>query len=713
MRINKIKLYNFGSYEGQNNFDFSTNNPEERVVVIGGKNGAGKTTLFTAIQVCLYGNYTFGYKTAGKLYLKEIYNLVNSKVRLDENAKAYIEITFSHIDNSEMIEYVIRREWCWPKNELKETLVVYKNENLLEDEELSNFQNYLLHLIPPDMLKLYFFDGEKIADYFMSSSEVNIHDALMILSGNDTFDILYENVMRVLKISENVQVSAAREYLEEKQSTEMVVAKCQSLENQIENNTKETEDLQMSVEEHKQAYADNGGITLDEWKGLQNQLKEEEEKRERLNWNNKVAATDMLPFLMIPDLVSRVIPQIDKENEFATYKALKDSLESEAFNRVLKAAMNQTSSKNPMDDSFIILDNIRAYLLNEKWNGFETLFDLSKDEEAAVQAGISRITSFNKNIFKQNRSRINKSIERSKEIRNRLQNSNIENFQDYIQGLSALEEKIAVLKAKKEFLEESLEQSKQELVAREVKLNSLKKAFEEQLKKQSVSAVSGRVLLLLEELQKYLHESIIKQVENDLNEKFEQLIRKKDFFSRITVEKDFSVHILRNQAVAKSDLLSLLRGSGLSLAIGALGKDAIEELQDIFGVNTAPELRRKLKESEKKKYVLPVEIEKNRLSSGEKQIFVMALYWAMMNQSKNDLPFIIDTPFARIDTEHRSNITNQFFTKLSGQLMILSTDEELSGTHLKDMKEQISHVYMLEYGDDKATHIQSNKYFEV
>ena len=713
MRINKIKLYNFGSYEGQNNLDFSTNNHEERVVVIGGKNGAGKTTLFTAIQVCLYGNYTFGYKTAGKLYLKEIYNLVNSKVRLDENAKAYVEIAFSHIDDTELIEYVIRREWYWPKNELKETFIVYKNKNLLKDEELGNFQNYLLHLIPPDMLKLYFFDGEKIADYFMSSNEVNIHDTLMILSGNDTFDILYENVMRVLKTSENVQVSAAREYLESKQLTEMMVEKCQSLKRQIDDNIKETEDLQMNIEEHKQVYAANGGITLDEWKKLQSQLQDDEEKRERLNWKNKVAATDMLPFLIIPNLVSRVIPQIDKENEFATYKALKDSLESEAFNQVLKEAMIKTSSKNPLDDSFIILDNIRAYLLNEKWNKFRILFDLSKDEEATVQAGISRITLFNKNIFKQNRSRINKSIEQSKKIRNCLQNSNIENFQDYIQKLSVLEEKIAVLKAKKEFLEESLEQSKQEYVIREGKLNSLKKLFEEQLKKQSVSALSGRVLLLLEELQKYLHENIIKQVEKDLNKKFEQLIRKKDFFSRITVEKDFSVHILRNQVVAKSDLLSLLRGSGLSLAIGALGKHAIEELQFIFNVKTATELRRKLKESDNTKYVLPVEIDKNRLSSGEKQIFVMALYWAMMNQSKNDLPFIIDTPFARIDTDHRSNITNQFFTKLSGQLIILSTDEELSGTHLRAMKEHISHVYMLEYGEDKATHIQSNKYFEV
>ena len=66
MRIKKIELYNFGSYEGQNELNFEITNPEQRVVVIGGKNGAGKTTLFTALQVCLYGHYAFGYKTAGK-----------------------------------------------------------------------------------------------------------------------------------------------------------------------------------------------------------------------------------------------------------------------------------------------------------------------------------------------------------------------------------------------------------------------------------------------------------------------------------------------------------------------------------------------------------------------------------------------------------------------------------------------------------------------
>ena len=106
-------------------------------------------------------------------------------------------------------------------------------------------------------------------------------------------------------------------------------------------------------------------------------------------------------------------------------------------------------------------------------------------------------------------------------------------------------------------------------------------------------------------------------------------------------------------------------------------------------------------------------LNKDRLSSGEKQIFVMSLYWAMMNQSKNELPFIIDTPFARIDAQHRANITEHFFKKLTGQLIILSTDEELSNNHLEAMAGQISHVYMLEYGQDKRTHIQKNQYFEV
>ena len=68
-----------------------------------------------------------------------------------------------------------------------------------------------------------------------------------------------------------------------------------------------------------------------------------------------------------------------------------------------------------------------------------------------------------------------------------------------------------------------------------------------------------------------------------------------------------------------------------------------------------------------------------QLSAGEKQIFIMALYQALSQLNKINVPYIVDTPFARIDKEHRGKILSQFFKKLNGQIIILSTDEEIVG----------------------------------
>lgn len=51
MKINKIVLYNFNSYEGLNEFDFTSENSSKNIILIGGKNGAGKTSLFMAIKL--------------------------------------------------------------------------------------------------------------------------------------------------------------------------------------------------------------------------------------------------------------------------------------------------------------------------------------------------------------------------------------------------------------------------------------------------------------------------------------------------------------------------------------------------------------------------------------------------------------------------------------------------------------------------------------
>lgn len=713
MRIKNIQLHNFGSYGGHNGFNFEANSPEERVVVIGGKNGAGKTTLFTAVQICLYGNFAFGFKTAGKRYLSEVYNLINNQVRVNENESAFVEIGFQQVDNTDLFDYVIRRSWCWPQNEIRETLTVWQNGHQLEESELLNFQNYLIHLIPPDMLKLYFFDGEKIADYFLGDKEVNIRDALMVLSGNDTFDILHDQVKRVLKNSENAQSGVAQEYLsaqaeieEDRQQVQLLLQEIDAIQDTIEEATSE-------IERHKKEYTDHGGITIDEWTELHNQLKAEEEKRERLNWQRKASATDSLPFVILSNLVRQVLPQLQDEKEHQTYQTLKMSLENDAFSAVLENSVRAMGSQHVCKDAQDLFASISNYLLDKKWEEFVPLFGLSSDEEGQVQSVISRVNTFDPRVFARSQKRINTSLEKTKEIRSRLQSSSIENVESYMQTLSVLEEDLKIAELKKAHTEELLSIRQTDLDVKEKKLRGLKKAFEEQLKVNSVSTISGKALLLLEELQDSLYSNLIQQVETDLNRKFGELIRKKNFFSRIFIDKTFAVHILRNEKIATTDLLSLLRTGNYSVATNVLGENAVTTLQTKYNTNSVAELRKALSNESAGRLLLPVEISKDRLSSGEKQIFVMSLYWAMMNQSKNELPFIIDTPFARIDAEHRENITEFFFKRLAGQLLILSTDEELSSNHLDAMSSQISHVYMLEYGQDKRTHIRENQYFEV
>ena len=81
MKINKLILKNFSSFEGKNEFDFSVTN-DKNIILIGGQNGAGKTSLFSAIKVALYGPLAFGYVGANAHYtskIKDYIKLVKKK----------------------------------------------------------------------------------------------------------------------------------------------------------------------------------------------------------------------------------------------------------------------------------------------------------------------------------------------------------------------------------------------------------------------------------------------------------------------------------------------------------------------------------------------------------------------------------------------------------------------------------------------------------
>ncbi|MCO6185210.1 DNA sulfur modification protein DndD [Rhizobium sp. L1K21] len=73
-----------------------------------------------------------------------------------------------------------------------------------------------------------------------------------------------------------------------------------------------------------------------------------------------------------------------------------------------------------------------------------------------------------------------------------------------------------------------------------------------------------------------------------------------------------------------------------------------------------------------------VEIPKEALSAGERQIFAISMLWALGKTSGRDLPMIIDTPLSRLDRAHRRSLMSDYVPTASQQIILLCTDSELT-----------------------------------
>lgn len=371
MILQKIELNNFGSYKDYNVFDLDTSDPNKKIVIIGGKNGAGKTTLFVAVELALYGHYCLGYKNSGKRYTKKVMTYINDRAKMNEDESAYVAIEFSDSTNGDLDQYRIIRSWTWKKGEPKEYFQVVKNGQQLADQDLVDFQIFLLHLIPPALLKLCFFDGERIAEYLLDDQKNNVRDALMVLSGNDTFGIMYSSVKKVLAASSSEEDDVTREYLQRKSSLKNLKQAKTRLESEIAELQAQQDEKNAEIERLKKEYSDQGGISLDEWKALNTELKTEEERRERINWERKAMAAEILPFIVVGPLLDQVRPQIVKEHEFKTRKAISESIHTDNFKNAVISSVDKAGVQDANKLGSILYDDIIKFLLPaDGWSDF-------------------------------------------------------------------------------------------------------------------------------------------------------------------------------------------------------------------------------------------------------------------------------------------------------------------------------------------------------
>jgi DNA sulfur modification protein DndD len=89
-----------------------------------------------------------------------------------------------------------------------------------------------------------------------------------------------------------------------------------------------------------------------------------------------------------------------------------------------------------------------------------------------------------------------------------------------------------------------------------------------------------------------------------------------------------------------------------------------------------------------------------RLSAGERQLLAIAVLSALIRERKGQFPVAVDTPLARLDQRHRRALVQRFFAKISHQVLVLSTDEEVDDDLLTEVMPSMSKSYVLEFADE-------------
>lgn len=728
MIINRIGLCNFGSFDGEVLFDISINDTNKNVILIGGKNGAGKTTLFTAIKIGLYGPLALGYDNTSSSYYRRIKRLINKNSLSKKNVNTYVTLEFILEEERELSNYKLIRKWKYEDQKLVESFSVARNGISLSEEDNDRFENYLKTLIPPQLFDLFFFDGEKISDFFLEgNSSKNLRDALLLLCGYDTFDIMQSNFKRIhnkgssvhLDKDEKNVLNFSEELEKNKTLLETEKEKLISIENEIKN-------LNEKLAQLEKEFRKAGGLLAQEVTKYKNNISKEEKFREEKNEWLKDYANNQLPFLLVKNLVQDVKSQIIKENMYQKYMTIKDSLNEDFLKQVIKDEIVNSKIRivdehdNNTTDSFSFVlakhidDKIKPDFDLYK---FKPIHYLSHDDENDTLSLINDIEEINPQQVRICKAEIKKSIAKTQNLRKKLEacEKNDEMILTFTKDIDSTKAQLNYSLIEKGKTEIQIETLNNEVSELESKLKKAREILAISRKEKSIIALCDNAGKLLSNFIPVLVSKKLDIVKKNFLYMFQQLIAKKDYIHSIDIDSDFNVTLYRKSVQTVSTLETILTKIGIEAFEGQMGTQCVDSLINTLNISKKSELEKVLaKEPSNQTFELPVKVDIKGFSKGEQQIYIMALYWSLIKMSDNKIPFVIDTPYARIDSIHRARITNSFFPTLSSQVLILSTDEEINNEYYALIKPYVSKEFLITYSDTEyCTSVEEKYFFEV
>lgn len=654
MRIESIKLKNYRQFKNVEILLPKKGNHDLFVLI--GQNGAGKTNILNAINWCFYGDEPHLSRDS-----KQIPILNTETIREasgGRNQEVIVEVGVNADDGRGNIIFKRQSDFMiyesdkipYLQNSLFEAIYSDEKHNtkIVKEEEANSIVE---RFVSKEMRDFFFFDGERLDNYFKIATTQNISHAVFVIS---QIDLLHNKIEKKI---ESILRDLRREIGKENPEIDKISAEIETCEDELKNTEVQIEECKKEIE-----------ISKDELKEIGNKLQG------------------------IPDTESleserrRLIQ--DRKHKTELYEAKKiekqdllfDSQKAIMLRQVIAEALAIINEKKrnkeipPTIDKHLLEEIIRSktciicgtQLDNEKETKVKSLL-----ESISISSIVSQTLLNMENPLLLYKDKISEFSDKLKEITHEIDNyyKSLENIEQQINiidkklsGYNAT--KIVKLQEQRKSFEDSLEYNQKLLGQLEMKkkeseeqLSGLKEQYETEMDKEKRFQLIKKQIRFCSkafELVKNIEETILNEtrerIEKETNEIFFELIWKKKTFRKINIEPDFNINIIHSD-----------------------GYDCL-----------------------------------GSLSSAEREVLALSFTLALQSISGYAAPILIDTPVARVSDELRTNFAKVLTNvSINQQTILLFTPSEYSKeiSELLDRENSVKFILKLS-ASEKETKVE-------
>ncbi|MEG0124346.1 MAG: DNA sulfur modification protein DndD [Malacoplasma sp.] len=688
MKISSINIENFRQYYSNITIDLTTEK-DKNIVLIGGRNGYGKTNFLISLVWCLYGEKISQVDENFKKEIQKEKNYsqfmkqsLNWKSASEGKDTFSIELVVSDLElppiKSSDINInciVIKREFNVLT--MKENLYIKdkaNGEEIFDDnEDKINFIND--YIIPLDAAKFVFFDAEKISALAELSTKDEgsvLNDALGKILGLDIYEDLIQDLdfysysLRKEGATKNIQ----DQIIDREKAIELNQNDINKIDENIAELVKEISEIKYKIKEYENFINQNSKDNVVQFDRA-SYLKRKEELENKVS-DLELAfneLSELIPLVMLAGKLEEVNEHLilQEENQKAKNSTSEVLSKIDQFiEKLFNQAPEPINSSLTLKDKMFYYDKaqkLSAELFDDKIEYFELDFehDLNNYEKSLVNSSINAVNLQSKEVFENTIDAYNINKIELNEINQTISKIDSDLVDDYI-------------------IEKMIEKEKSERLLSEKDQNiGTFKANIDKLKKDNIR--------LNQEFQSLIQKVVITQINKTKFDKTREFISVLQSFVELQ-KKEKKESLERNILSELKSLLHKLQNDVVNAKF--ISDVSVGILPDNSGMKIT------LFDSNDN------EIKKEVLSSGEKQIYISCLIKAILKESVQSLPIFIDTPLGRLDDEHIKNILLYYYPDLSEQVVILSTNNEITPRRFKDIEHSVSKAYLLENDGTKT-----------